>query len=72
MRKLFLLAFCALTLYACNPVEEKMQVNVHGTEWTWNNGTIVVKSPEREQGQKSVLGLSVPKMEIVALMHLIE
>lgn len=65
MRKLFLLAFCALTLYACNPVEEKMQVNVHGTEWTWNNGTIVVKSPEREQGQKSVLGLSVPKMEIV-------
>lgn len=65
MKKLFLLVFCTVTLYACNPVEEKTQVDVHGTEWTWNNGTIVVKSPEREQGQKSVLGLSVPKMEVV-------
>ena len=42
-----------------------VNVNEHGTEWKWDGGTIVVKTPEREVGQKSVLGLTVPKMEVV-------
>ena len=29
------------------------------------NGTIVIETPERPAGQKSVLGLTVPKMEVV-------
>lgn len=66
MKKLFVLALCA-AMYACTPKtsSESVQVNQHGTEWTWNDGTIVVKSPEREAGQKSVLGLALPKMESV-------
>lgn len=66
MKKLFLLALCA-SLYACAPkaASDSVQVNDKGTEWTWNDGTIVVKSPEREAGQKSVLGLALPKMESV-------
>ncbi|WP_299230347.1 Gfo/Idh/MocA family oxidoreductase [uncultured Bacteroides sp.] len=64
MKKLFILALCA-SLYACSPKPSSENINVHGTEWTWNDGTIVVKSPEREAGQKSVLGFAAPKMEVV-------
>ena len=34
-------------------------------EIQWQNGTIVVKTPERPEGQKSVLGLTTPKLEAV-------
>jgi len=36
-----------------------------GNSWEWQNGTIVVKTPERPAGQKSVLGLTTPKLEAV-------
>ena len=35
------------------------------TKWHWDKGTIVVESPARPVGQKSALGLSVPKIETV-------
>ena len=35
------------------------------TKWHWNKGTIVVDSPERPAGQKSAIGLTAPKMEVV-------
>ena len=35
------------------------------TAWHWQGGTIVVDTPERPSGQKSALGLTVPKMETV-------
>lgn len=41
------------------------EVNQYGTEWHWNKGTIEVKSPERQPGQESVLGLALPAMEKV-------
>ena len=41
------------------------EVNEYGTEWNWNKGTIETVSPERQAGQKSVLGLSLPAMESV-------
>lgn len=31
----------------------------------WDKGTIVIDTPERPSGQKSVLGLTIPKMEVV-------
>lgn len=65
MKKLLLSAFCVFALYACAPATDKTQVNDHGTEWTWDGGTIVVKSPLRESGQKSVLGFAAPKLEVV-------
>jgi len=42
-----------------------VQTTEKGTQWEWKNGTIVVQTPERPAGQKSVLGLTVPKMEVV-------
>ena len=36
-----------------------------GDSWTWDRGTIVIDTPERPTGQKSVLGLTPPKMEVV-------
>lgn len=61
MKHFFLiaLAFAALTL------------NVHAqslspsTKWHWNEGTIVIDTPARPAGQKSVLQLALPKMELV-------
>ena len=35
------------------------------TKWYWNKGTIVVDTPERPAGQKSAIGLTAPKMEVV-------
>ena len=64
MKKILFFILC-VALYACTTDSVKMNVNEHGTEWKWNGGTIVVNSPEREAGQKSVLGLTVPKMEVV-------
>ena len=35
------------------------------TKWHWDNGTIVVESPQRPAGQEHVLGLTAPKLETV-------
>ena len=35
------------------------------TKWHWNEGTIVTETPVRPAGQKSVLGLALPKQELV-------
>ena len=63
--KLLVLSIC-LTLGACSTqVTTTVQVNDKGTEWEWNKGTIVVKTPERPAEQESVIGLALPKMEVV-------
>ena len=65
MRRILYLIVC-IALCACTATNtDKVNVNEHGTEWKWNGGTIVVNTPEREAGQKSVLGLTAPKMEVV-------
>ena len=61
-----LLGVCAAALCACtSPQESAVQVNEHGTRWSWDKGTIVVETPERPEGQKSVIGLTAPKLEVV-------
>lgn len=35
------------------------------TKWHWEEGTIVVDTPKRPEGQKSALSLRLPKMELV-------
>ena len=55
-----------LALGACTTQPDStVQTNDKGTQWEWKQGTIVVKTPERPAGQKSVLGLALPKMEVV-------
>jgi len=61
--KLLTLGIC-FTLGACsNQSTSIVQTNEHGTQWSWDKGTIVVKTPERPAGQTSAIGLTVPKME---------
>ena len=63
--KLLTLGIC-FTLGACsNQSTSTVQTNEHGTQWSWDKGTIVVKTPERLAGQTSAIGLTVPKMEVV-------
>lgn len=53
--------FCSCSLQTTTSV----QTNEYGTQWKWDKGTIVVETPERPAGQKSVLQLALPKMETV-------
>lgn len=67
MRKIgiLLLGLC-LVLGACTTrTSTALQTTAKGTQWEWKNGTIVVKSPERPAGQKSAIGLTAPKLEVV-------
>ena len=63
--KLLLVAGACVVLSACSPQAPTVHTTDKGTQWEWNEGTIVVKSPERPAGQKSVIGLTAPKMEVV-------
>lgn len=49
----------------CSEATTEVYTSERGTQWEWNKGTIVVHTPERPAGQKSVLGLTVPKMDVV-------
>ena len=53
--KSLLLGMC-FVLGACTSQTSTVQTTEKGTQWEWQNGTIVVKTPERPAGQKSVLG----------------
>ena len=35
------------------------------TKWHWEEGTIVIDTPARPAGQQNVLGLTVPKLDVV-------
>ena len=67
MRKIgtLVVAMC-LMLGACSTQPgSTVQTNERGTQWQWEKGTIVVKTPERPAGQQSVINLTLPKMEVV-------
>lgn len=64
--KSLLLGVCVATfLSACTHQEVATQTNEYGTKWKWDKGTIVVETPERPSAQQSVVGLALPKMEVV-------
>ena len=63
--KLFALGICFVLGACSNQSTSIAQTNEHGTQWSWDKGTIVVKTPERPAGQTSAIGLTVPKMEVV-------
>ena len=62
--KVLLFVMC-MALCACSSQTSTVQTSDKGTRWQWENGTIVVETPERPAGQKSVIGLALPKMEAV-------
>mgnify|MGYP001699163400 FL=1 len=51
--KLLLVAGACVVLSACSPQAPTVHTTDKGTQWEWNEGTIVVKSPERPAGQKA-------------------
>ena len=66
MKKRFLLiAAMCIAMCSASAADEAVKTENNGTQWSWNKGTIEVKSPERPAGQKSVIGLALPKMPVV-------
>ena len=64
--KSLMISLCmGTTLCMCLPQTTPAQTVSSGDSWTWDKGTIVIDTPERPAGQKSVLGLTTPKMEVV-------
>lgn len=62
--KVLLFSMC-IGLCACSSQTSTVQTNDKGTQWKWDKGTIVVQTPERPADQKSVIGLTLPKMDVV-------
>ena len=62
--KYALMGVC-VALCACSTQSPTVYTNDKGTNWHWEQGTIVVESPERPAGQESVIGLTAPKLEVV-------
>lgn len=56
---------CTVLTLTCTPAQLLAQSLSPSTQWEWNKGTIVIKSPERPAGQESAIGLTVPKMNVV-------
>ena len=54
---------CAAVICGSQPIGA--QSLSPSTKWHWDKGTIVVDTPQREPGQESALGLTVPKMDKV-------
>ena len=63
--KYALMGACVALCAACSTQSPTVYTNDKGTNWHWEQGTIVVESPERPAGQESALGLTVPKLEVV-------
>ena len=63
--KLSLLSICLLLVSCSQNPSNTEQISDKGTKWHWEQGTIVVDSPERPAGQEHVLGLTVPKLNVV-------
>ena len=61
----FLALGLCFILGSCTMQQSAVQVSDKGTEWSWDKGTIVVRTPKRPAGQESVIGLALPKMEVV-------
>jgi len=62
-----ILGVCVILLMSSIPVRTvaQRQAASIGTSWTWENGTIVPRTPERPAGQQSVVGLTAAPMEVV-------
>ena len=62
--KTLVLGIC-VAFGACSSQSPTVYTNDKGTRWHWEQGTIVVETPERPAGQESALGLTAPKLEVV-------
>ena len=60
-----LLGACTVLTLTCTPAQMLAQSLSPSTQWEWNKGTIVIKTPERPAGQECALGLTVPKMNVL-------
>lgn len=60
----FLYGILLVVFTACSQ-SSSVQISEKGTKWSWDRGTIVIEAPERPAGQTDVIGLTVPKMEVV-------
>ena len=63
---LFLITWL-ITLGACSFSTQDAATNSSSGIWKWDKGRIVTEVPQREKGQKNVINLALPKIEIVRI-----
>lgn len=66
VRNKSILLFILIYVLGSNPLKSNAQKdNDDSMEWTWNDGMIITRVPDRMGEQKSVLGLQVAPLEVV-------
>ena len=66
LNKVFALAFAAVLAVGCQTNDTpQSSTSAYGTPWHWEEGTIVVDTPERPAGQENVIGLTAEKIQTV-------
>lgn len=63
--KSFWVASCAFFLLASSAVAQSTSKYSDPSNWHWEKGTIVTKTPERAPGQQHVLNLATPRLQTV-------
>ena len=63
--KLFSLAFAAMLSLGFQSANAQSLSPT--TKWHWNKGKIVIETPQRPEGQKDVIGLTLPKEKVVRI-----
>lgn len=63
IKKILSMVFAAVVALSWQPAQA--QSLSPSTKWHWEKGTIVVDTPQRPAGQKSVLGLTTEKLPVV-------
>lgn len=57
----YLCSILLVVLFTACSQSPSGQISEKGTKWSWDNGTIIVKTPKRPVGQTDVIGLAAPK-----------
>ena len=66
MKRMAMIGMAACLMWTgCTNPTATVQTDEFGTQWQWQEGTIVVQTPPRPAGQQSVIGMALPKMEVV-------
>lgn len=65
MKRIFNLSLMAMMAVSLLAGCKRVHTNEYGTRWSWDDGTIVIETPERPAGQESAIAMAAPELPVV-------